>query len=59
LRLIAAAVALVDLAGRDLDIENDPAEVVHHPVLLVARLEATVPSGRRHGRIGVGEADLL
>jgi hypothetical protein len=29
------------------------------PVLPAARLEAPLPGGRRHGRIGIGEADLL
>lgn len=51
--------SLIDLSGRDLDIENDAAFVIDHAMLLVARFEPTVAATRRHGGLGISEADLL
>lgn len=50
---------LVDLAGGDLDIENDAAFVIDRAMLLVTWLQTTVPTAGRHGRVRIGEADLL
>jgi hypothetical protein len=50
---------LVELAGRHLDVEDNPAHVVDGGVLLVGRLQPPVASGRGHARIGIGRADLL
>ena len=51
--------ALVHLAGGDLDVQHDPEDVVNHRVLLVGGLEPPVAPVGRHRGVGVGDADLL
>jgi hypothetical protein len=51
--------ALIDLPGRDSDVEHDASFVVNCGVLLVGWLEPLVPAARCHGRVGVAEANLL
>ena len=48
-----------DLAGCDLDVEDDAALIVDGAMLLVARLETLPPAARRHAGVRIGDADLL
>jgi hypothetical protein len=52
-------IALIGLAGGDLDIEDDAEAIIDRRVLLVSWLEPPVPGVGRHRGVRVGEADLL
>ena len=52
-------VALVGLSRRHLHVEHDAEHVIYRRVLLVGGLQAPIARAGRHGRVRVGQADLL
>lgn len=51
--------AFVRFSGRDVDINNHPAEIINSRVLLVGRLEPAISTIGRHCGVRVGNAHLL
>jgi hypothetical protein len=51
--------AFVRLAGRDLDIDDDAAQIIDSRVLLVGRFEAAISAICRHRGVRVGNAHFL
>ena len=57
--LLDDVLALVQLPGGDLHVEDDTALVVHGGVLLISRLKPAIAAVRGHRSLGIGGADFL
>ena len=59
IKAVKNVIALVRLPGRDLHLDNNPAEIVNNVMLLVAWLKAPIAPAGRHAGVRIGDADLL